>query len=84
VQHRGAHRRAARLPEQERRLGIDVDEDLFQRDLRRPVAGNDLAEAVEYRLQARVEPGVGSPDAPAGDVGELVAVFVDDAKTGNA
>jgi len=84
VQHRGADRRAARLAEQQGGTGIDVDEDLLDRDLRRPVLGNDFGKALEYRLQAPVERGVGRPDAPARDVGELAAVSVDDAKTGNA
>jgi hypothetical protein len=84
VQDRGADRRAARLPEQQCGTGIDVDEDFLDRDLRRPVLGNDFGQALEYRFQAPVERGVGCPDPAAGDVGELVPVPVDDAKTGNA
>jgi hypothetical protein len=37
-QHRRADRRAARLAERERRLGIDVDEHLLDRDLDGPCA----------------------------------------------
>jgi hypothetical protein len=48
------------------------------------VLGDDAGKALEYRLEALVEPAFRSPDAPARDVGELVAVLVDDAKTGNA
>jgi hypothetical protein len=48
------------------------------------VLGDDAGKALEYGLQAPVEPAVGRADAPARDVGERVAVLVDDTKTGNA
>jgi len=48
------------------------------------VLGNHLGESVEYGFEAAVKPSVGRPDAPARDVGEFLAVPVENAEAGNA
>ena len=82
-EHRGADGRAARLPQGERGLRIDVDEYLLHRDLERAVRGDDLVQALEDRLQAPREIALAGLDAAARDVVELVPGALDDAETGD-
>jgi hypothetical protein len=48
------------------------------------VLGNHLGEPVEYGFEAAVKRGVGRPDAPTRDVGEFLAVPVENAEASNA
>jgi len=72
----------ARLAEQERRCGIDVDEDFLQRDLVRLMLRDDFAQILQDDFQAVRQPGVPGLDATAHDVDELAAVFLDDPEPG--
>jgi hypothetical protein len=69
-----ADRRPARLAEQQRRLRIDVDEDLLDRRLVRLIGGDHLTDAGEQRLdtfgQALL---VVRLDAAAGHIDQLLA-----------
>src|SRR5690348_9367554 len=78
VRHRRAYRGAARLAEQQGGTRIDVDEYLFQRDLRRALLTNHLGKTVQYGFEAGGELAAGRPDASAGDVVEAAADLVDD------
>jgi hypothetical protein len=83
-ENRGADRGAARLPEGERRLRVDVDEHLLHRHLDRPVLRDDLAQPIEDRFQPRGRFTGARFDAAARDVEELGTVFLDDAEAGDA
>src|SRR4249919_2172498 len=80
----GTDRRAARLPEQQSRLRVGVDEDLFESDLLGPAFGDHFFQAVEYDLEAQRELAARRSDAAAGDVREPVSCFVENAKAGDA
>lgn len=81
----GAERGTACLAEQQGRLRVDVDEDLFQRRRVGLRIGRDLAQAVEDHFQACVQGLVGGyGDRAAGDVREAYAVGVDDTEPGAA
>ena len=80
-------RRSPRLPEQQRRLRIDVDEHDLDRRAGRPVARRDLAHAVEDDLQPPRQVGErdrGGADRSARHIAEPPAVAVDDAEAGRA
>jgi hypothetical protein len=61
-------------------LRIDVDEDLLDRDLERPVLGDDAVQALEDDLQARGERAASRFDAAARDISQLRPVRLDDAE----
>ena len=64
-------------------MRIDVDEHLFHRRLIGRVGGDDFADAGEQGLDTfRQRLLVVRLDAAAGDIDELVAVLLDDAKAG--
>src|SRR5581483_4817042 len=76
--------RAARLTERERRLRIDIDEHLFQRDLLGAVALDHFAQAREDRLQPLGQAvGRSGADAAARDVRERASGYLDDAEAGD-
>src|SRR6185295_10909347 len=70
--------------EQQRGSGIDVDEDLLDRNLYRALLGDYLRQAIQYGFQTRREFTVWRPDASAGDIGEPASALVDNAETGDA
>src|SRR3989442_9180596 len=82
--HRGADRRAARLPQGERRCRVDVDEDLLHRDLLRLMRFDHLAQTVKDILEALRQFSSAALDAAAGYIGEPRAVFFDDPEPGDA
>ena len=52
AQHHRADRRAARMPELERRIGVARHEHLFDGDLIRPVGVDDFPQSLQQALQA--------------------------------
>jgi hypothetical protein len=72
---------APRLAEQQGRLRIDVDEDLFDGCAVWRVGPRDFGDAVVERLQAFGQAGLAiAADRARRDVGELVAVLFEHAK----
>ena len=49
AEDRGAEHGAARLPQEQGRLGVEVDEDFFDGDLGRVVGGDELLHAAKER-----------------------------------
>ncbi len=80
--HRGADRRAARLAEEQRRLGIHVHENLLDRDLDRTMLRDHFAQPFEDGFQPRGEITIARFDATAGDVTQAPAVLLDHAEAG--
>lgn len=80
----GRERGAARLAQQQRGLGVDVDEDDFHGRGVGLVAAGDFRDAVEQQLEpARqvAERDARGADGAAGHVGQAVAVDVDHAES---
>jgi len=78
-----ADRRAAGLSQRQRRLGIGVDEDLFDGDLDRRVRGDHLVQPLEDGLQPHREIAGTGLDAAARHVHEPVVDRIDDAEPGH-
>jgi hypothetical protein len=84
VDQRG-HAGATRLPQQQRRLRVDVDEDDFDRRRIGLVARDDFRDAVEQHLEPRRQVAgaqVPGADGAAGHVAQRMAVRIDHAEAG--
>src|SRR5437763_1394002 len=82
-EHRCADRRAARLPERERRLRIGVDEHYLDRDLARGVRRDDAVQPLEDRFQPGRQVAGAGFDAAARHVAQPRAARLDHSEAGD-
>ncbi len=82
--HQRANRRAARLAQQQGRLGIDVDEHLFDGRAVRLVGAGHFGHTVQNHFQARRQIALAALDGAGGNVAQLRSLLAYDAKAGRA
>ena len=80
-QHCRTDGRAARLPEHQGGLRVDVDEHDFHRHLLRLMQRDHLAQGIEYHLEPLRQLCIRRLDAAAGNVAQLLSHFVEHTKT---
>jgi hypothetical protein len=83
-EHRGGDRGAARLAQQERRLRVDVDEDLLDGDFGRPVLCDHRRQVAQYDAETLGQFAVAGADAAARHANEPIAREFDDAEPRHA
>ena len=83
-EHGGRDGRAACLAEEECRIGIDVHEHLFHRDLGGALARDDVRQVAHDHAESNRKAAAGRADAAAADVDEAVAADVENAEARDA